>query len=334
MINRVNVSSNKLVGEDLLKLPNVHYEKNSDYRFEELNEGLFIAGVFDELQRIMKANFSDFEFFIFTNHKKDALPESIHVKSNKRKVLFYFSDESGKDPRPYAKHYFAIFKAYIGDRFNSGNIFPIQIGYVKDVPAFLPVKPIMERTYNVFFRGNLNKNRIDFFRNLAGFKWLLPPQRIFNGELYRKVLLKTQDDFSGKFPDSILMFNSSFKSGFSTEKYGEILSESKIVLCPKGYDMTECFRHFEGMRAGCVIVSERLPNTAFYRGSPIIEIDDWKQGMATVKELLNDPERLKALQAQMIEWWETRCSEQATAKYVHERINSLLDNTHGKSAKD
>ncbi len=334
-IKRVDVSSKKIVGGDLFEYPNVHYDKNSDYRFEDLNEGVFISRVFEELQRLMKETFFDFEFFIFSNHKKKVLPESIQVKSSKKKILLYFSDELGKDPRPYSQHYFAIFKAYIGDRYGStGNVFPIQIGYVKDVPVFRPIKPIENRKYNVFFRGNLNKNRIDFFRNISGLKWLFPAQRFFRGELYRNLLLKTKVDFSSKFPDSILMFNSSFKSGYTLEKYGEILSESKIVLCPKGYDMTECFRHFEGMRAGCVILSERLPNTEFYRGSPILEIDDWGEGIAIVKKLLANPEQMQRIQKQMIEWWENRCSESATARYVSERIAGLLNAENGNATKD
>ncbi|WP_439481804.1 hypothetical protein [Cyclobacterium plantarum] len=311
-------------GNELFQLPNVHYENNSDYKFDDLNEGLFIMRIFAELQNLMRDDFFNYEFFIFSNHQIDSLPESIHLKSNKKKVLFYFSDEFGKDPGPYSNHYFAIFKAYIGDSFNFKNVFPIQIGYVKDVPSFLPIKPISKRKHNIFFRGNLNKNRIDLYRNLSPLKFLIPSKNILHAELYRKILLRIKDDFSRYYLNSIIIFNSSFKSGFSTEKYGKILSESKIVLCPKGYDMTECFRHFEAMRAGCVIISEKLPNTDFYKGSPIIEVDNWKEGLSIAKKLLNDPAQLQKIQDKMLVWWENKCSEKATALYVKEKIDSIL----------
>ncbi|WP_162417073.1 glycosyltransferase family 47 protein [Cyclobacterium roseum] len=309
---------------ELFKLSNVHYESNSDYQFDELNEELFISRIFEELQMIMKDDFFNYVFFIFSNHKLNSIPDSVNVKSDKKKILFYFSDEYGKDPSPYSNHYFAIFKAYIGDRFKGGNIFPIQIGYVKDVPHFSPVKPVLKRKYNVFFRGNLNKNRIDLYRNLSSYKYLIPSERILNSEVYRKILLKLKNDFSNYFSNSIIIFNNSFKSGFTTAEYGEILAESRIVLCPKGYDMTECFRHFESMRAGCVIISEKLPKTDFYSGSPIIEVDNWKEGLIIAKQLLNDPGRLVEIQGKVMEWWEKKCSERATANYVNEKIKSLL----------
>lgn len=312
-------------GKDLFQLSNVHYETNSDYGFEELNEALFISRVFEELQVIMREKFYDFEFYIFSNHKKKVFPESIHLKSDKKKILFYFSDESGKDPTPYASQYFAIFKAYIGDNVGAKNIFPVQIGYVGEVPEPPNVKPVLDRKYNVFFRGNLNKNRIDFLRNLSRFKFLLPAQSIFNGEFYRNLLLKFNSDFSQNFSASIIIFNSAFKSGFTTEKYGKIIADSKIVLCPKGYDMTECFRHFEAMRAGCVIISEKLPKTEFYSGSPIFEVENWKEGLEIAKRLLGDPILLKQTQIKVMDWWKYKCSEKATAKYVNDKIMSLIN---------
>jgi hypothetical protein len=301
---------------------NIFFDENSEFSYENLNESLFIEILFKNLTEIMQEEFSQYDFFVFSNHKSDKLPQSISYQSERKKVLLYFSDESGEDPSPYSDGYYSIFKAYIGTNAYAPNVFPLPIGYVKEVPQ-LPVKPIQERSYNVFYRGNLNSNRIDFYRNFSRFKYFLPskPNR-FHG-FYRKLLLNIQSDFSSYFPESIIFFNNSFKGGFTPQQYGKILAESKIVLCPKGFDRTESFRHFEAMRAGCILISERLPNTEFYKGSPIIEIDNWKKGLSVVKDLLADIPKMEALQRETISWWENKCSERSTAEYMWRKLNDL-----------
>jgi hypothetical protein len=315
----------------LFGLTNVSIEDKSDYKFEQLNESKFIENLIAELRIVLQDRFDDFEFFIYSNHRvnkrnpdsgTDIMPPSGNLKSDKKKILLYFSDERGLDPSSFSDQYFAIFKSYIGMKAVARNVFPLALGYVNAVPEF-PVKPIKGRKYNVFFRGNLNMNRINFYRIFSRWGFLLPSESILTHDYYRKFLLKFRSDFSSFFPKSIIIFNNGFKAGFSPEKYGEVLSDSKIVLCPKGFFMTECFRHFEAMRAGCVIISEPLPDTPFYANSPLIQVNDWVEGLDIVKELLNDDNRLEEIHQQTIAWWKEKCSEKATAKYIFTRIKEL-----------
>ena len=315
----------------LFGLTNVSIEDKSDYRFEELNESKFIKIVIDELRGFLKERFDEFEFFIYSNHRVnkkdpdtgvDIMPPSGDLKSNKKKILLYFSDERGLDPSWFSEKYFAIFKCYIGEKAIAGNVFPLALGYVNAVPEF-PNKPIKNRKYNVFFRGNLNMNRINFYRIFSKWRFLLPSENTLTHDYYRKFLLKLGSDFSSFFSKSIIIFNNGFKAGFSPEKYGEVLSDSKIVLCPKGYFMTECFRHYEAMRAGCVIISEPLPNTDFYANSPIIQVQDWSEGCEVVKKLLKDQKRLDEIHRNTLLWWKEKCSEKATAQYIVNKIENL-----------
>mgnify|MGYP001628136024 FL=1 len=87
--------------------------------------------------------------------------------------------------------------------------------------------------------------------------------------------------------------------------------------------MTECFRHFEAMRAGCVIISEPLPDTPFYKDSPLIQIKDWNEGCKVVEDLLNDESKLEEIHRKTLSWWKEKCSEQATAQYIIENIEKL-----------
>lgn len=301
---------------------NVKYDENSEFSWEELNESNFVRETLVQLRLLMGSDFENYYFYVFSNHNSGRIPNSLTHVTSKKKVLIYVSDEIGSDPSKYAKSYYAIFKAYVGIGDFAPNVFPFPLGCVNGVPSF-DIEPINNRRYNLFFRGNLNTNRLDFYRTFSPFSFLFPPKRILSHNLYKKFLLWFQTDFKNIFPSSIIMFNNSFKGGYTPNEYGKILSESKIVLSPRGFNSTECFRLYEAMRAGCIIISERLPDVIFYQNSPIIQINSWKDGLRIAKELLNDEERMQLLQQKTIEWWESMCSERATATYVMSKLNLL-----------
>src|SRR5690606_24907577 len=151
----------------LLGRENIHYDTNSSFTFDQLNESHFIEKLFDNLIPILGDSFEEYEFWIFSNpYPKRISPESADSPSDRKKVLLYFSDESGTDPETLSNNYFAIFKSYMTMGAKSPNVFPLALGYVRGVPEFLPLN-INERKYNVFFQGNLNKNRIDFYRTFS-----------------------------------------------------------------------------------------------------------------------------------------------------------------------
>lgn len=47
------------------------------------------------------------------------------------------------------------------------------------------------------------------------------------------------------------------------------------------------------MRLGCVVISAPLPPNRFYRGGPILELDDWSKLLPVVRDLLADPGELQ-----------------------------------------
>ena len=305
------------------KYPNIHYDKHSLYPFQELNESVYIEAVLDHLVEIFGSKFSRYEFIVYSNHgPANPPPESMNCHSPKKKVLLYFSDEHGVDPSPFSGSYHAIFKSYIGTAKEASNIFPLPLGLVKDVPSY-PVIPINERKINVFFSGNLNLNRVTLYKSLTSLGRLFP-ERILSSALGIEFLVKIKRDFSKRFPDSLILFNNGFKSGLTPSTYGETLSQSKVILCPRGYFSTECFRHYEALRAGCVIISERLPDNHLYKNSPIIQVDNWNDGLRQADKLLADKEKLNQLSQHGLDWWENVFSEKAAANYVADRLKTLL----------
>ena len=305
----------------LLGHKNLHYEQNSHYPFYELNESEFIKKIFVELREMMGISFFDYEFFIFSNHDVSKKPHSVNFHSEKKKVLLYFSDEQGQNPKDFSDEYFAIFKSYLPKETALPNVFPLSLGYVKDVPE-VAVVPFEERVYNVFFSGNLNTNRIDFYRSLSCLKYLIPSKKFVFKSLCN-LLLKTKSDFSNYFPDSIIKFNGKFRSGLNPLKYGEILVHSKVALCPKGFSSPECFRHYESIRAGCIVISEKLPDNELYRNSPIIQVENWDQGLEIVRGLLKNENKMKEIHLKTLAWWENKLSERATANYITHCLLSL-----------
>jgi len=74
------------------------------------------------------------------------------------------------------------------------------------------------------------------------------------------------------------------------------------------------------MRAGCVLISDPLPETRLYRDAPIIRITNWQRLEETVSQLLRSPERMLELQRLTLAWWEDVCSEKATAAYIRAQL--------------
>lgn len=300
---------------------NIHYETRSRYPFEELNESEFIEKIFRYLVQDFQSGFSEYDFYIFSNHDINIIPESSTFSNGRKKVLLYFSEERGEDPVHLSEKYHAIFKSYIPEVSSSANVFPLALGYVKGVEE-LPIKPIRDRKYNVFFRGNLNESRLPFYKSFSILSRLLP-DTLKGKRFLIKYLVKWKSDYSHYFPNSIIYFNNSFKSGFTPSEYAEVLTDSKIVLCPAGFSSSECFRHYEAMRAGCVIVSERLPDNELYADSPIIQISDWQEGLKIAEELIQNPVEMQNLQDKAVSWWKDRWSEKATANYIKRKLLEL-----------
>lgn len=314
---------------------NVSVDEASAYAWADLNETQFLTAFFEHLQAVMGEAFDTYRFFILCSHDPKAVPRSATV-AHERKVLIILSEETGV-PRPdLADDYLAVFKGYLSAEGQRPNLLAFNIGYVRGVPV-APAGPIGERDVDVFFSGNLNINRRDLYRALHPvLRWL--PGALMYSRLGRKILnrlpLAARADFSRRFARAYIRFTSGFKEGLDLASYGRMLGQSKIALCPKGFHSTETFRHLESMRAGTVVISEPLPDTHFYRGSPIQQVPNWTAGLALADRLLADPERLRRLQAETLAWWDTVCSELATARYVAAKLTALDPAVHPEANLD
>jgi hypothetical protein len=175
----------------------------------------------------------------------------------------------------------------------------------------LPVVPIEQRTVDVFFAGSIEHGNTLRDR--------VSPKRRSRREMLaavRRLALSRPD----------LQLDIRATSGFdasaagSPGAYSRALMDSRVCLAPRGTSI-ETFRVFEGLRAGCVVVTERLPRHWFYDGAPVIQIERWS-GLEEML-VLDEPAELRELHARALAWWRDRCSEAALGRFMAERLNSL-----------
>lgn len=309
---------------------NVFLDPASEFAWDELNETAFLETFFQSLKERMGSDFADYRFYIFSTYSVVATPKSLDINFP-RKILIMITDESPSIPLQLQKHYLAIFKAYLPYELKNSNIFPFSVAFVREVPKLGPI-PILARPIDIFFSGGFHQGRYSLYEEFHPFFRHLPKplkgkgSHLFNRPRLSKLLTKfLPKDFSEESDGfrSVIKFTDGFKRGFSPEQYGKLLTESKIVLCPGGYKSPETFRHIEAIRAGAIVISEKLPDTHFYRGAPYVIVGDWTEGLKTARGILLNPELQQTLQQKGIAWYENVCSEWATAKYVQSKINEI-----------
>jgi glycosyl transferase family 1 len=114
----------------------------------------------------------------------------------------------------------------------------------------------------------------------------------------------------------------------SPADYSRRLMDARVCLAPRGTSV-ETFRVFEGLRCGCVVVSDRLPAHRFYAGGPIVQLDRWRDLERALAPVLDDPAELRRRHASARAWWRERCSEDAVGRFMAEHLNALGDGRGG-----
>lgn len=199
-------------------------------------------------------------------------------------------------------------------------VFPIPLGYYNQRP--LPIKPFWQRTYDLYYSGSLVNDPLP--------RW--SPKALFGTPKSRSRQLMAQalGQFAQRYPhyrisqdDLIPSFNHTPSVAATRPEdhpYSRNMMDMRICLVPRGSSL-ETFRFFEGLRYGCVLVTEQLPDYWFYRGAPIRRIDRWSQLEGVLLDLLSHPEALETLHYQSLAWWNLVCSETAIAGYMAQQLD-------------
>jgi hypothetical protein len=185
----------------------------------------------------------------------------------------------------------------------------LPMGYCRQEPV--PFVPLEERPYLVSFAGSLDNVEAHplSYQGLAN--W---PKR-----QARLALLAALRRLERELPPSAvhLRLTASFAASLAEagEGYAAMMMHTRICVCPRGTRM-ETFRIHEGLRFGCIVISQRLPDFWFFRGSPVIQLDDWAELPGIVQALRADPERMRRLHEESLRWWREVCSPSAVAAHA------------------
>ena len=181
----------------------------------------------------------------------------------------------------------------------------------------LPLTDFDARRTAVFFAGSLERMQRS---RLSPRRWLRMPKSVA-----RQEMLDALAEYQRRRPEVPvnLRLTPSFASTTRADaaRYSRELMDARVCLAPRGTN-AETYRFFEGLRYGCVVVTERLPPTGFYAGAPAIVVDRWRDLPDILERLLDDPAELRRRHQRSLAWWRDRCSEAATGALMAERVDA------------
>lgn len=304
-----------MTGPDFCARWNVlHQELGTEWG--ELLEAAYLQRFFQHLEALLGDRFQKIRFLIINqNSRWSRIDPAIRGEDV---VLIWLADEAGSIPYDFSSKFRLILKSYWPLRGPVLNMHPFPLCGSSAVLRKESV-PFEERRTKVFFSGNLNANRIDFYRQFT--RWGRRPSRNLT-PFFRKLIMKginhflsgrIPSDFSSAFPGSEIRFTKGFQQGHTPGEFAARLADAKIALCPPGFTSNETIRHCEAMSLGCVVISAPLPLNSLYAGSPMVQINQWRELHSTILNLIEKPDRLEAIARSTREWWNHHCSPEALA---------------------
>jgi hypothetical protein len=192
----------------------------------------------------------------------------------------------------------------------------IPLGFHSQEP--LPVLPMRERKLDTFFAGDIQNQ---FARNDYRF-WTSTSKIQARRQLW-SVLKKLRADPEWRIEFSDTSDDDNRRADFAFGSYSERMQHSRICVAPRG-SMAETYRLYEGLRAGCLVICNRLPPLPFLQDAPILVVDDWKELPSLLKRYARDIDALEQFSAAGQRWWDERCGEKAFAAVLAEQLNQRL----------
>ena len=186
----------------------------------------------------------------------------------------------------------------------------IPLGYARQ--RHLPIRPLTSRRKLIWFAGSLHNAQVpalSLYPRLANIPKLHA----------RRTLVATLSRLKATRPDwpIELQVNPTYQASQSAtgKDYAEQLMDTRICVAPRG-TTAETHRFFEAMRAGCVVVSQELPDFWFYRSAPAIRLHRWTELEPLVERLLAEPDRMEELHEGALQWWQTVAGPKAMADMI------------------
>lgn len=288
---------------------------------EAHGETVFLGRIFKALEDRMGSGFHRLTFVVHRRAFGEFAGKPIRLDpGGPDRVLIVIADEREVFPCEEFRSYRAVFRSYGAPAGGDSGIHAFPVGYLNAAGLAEPVE-IERRTITAFFSGYLNRNRLDLYKQFRPV-WWLPKRNLSKNKYVREIARRAVEKLTRErsFPDAIpggrIAFTEWFGKGLAPDEYARTLANTKIAICPPGFESHETIRHWEAMRLGCVVISAPLPPNRFYKDSPIFQLEDWSELKPLLEDLLANPDKLLARHQATADWWNGVCSESAVADYM------------------
>jgi hypothetical protein len=212
-------------------------------------------------------------------------------------IVFSTSDEQHQHPISdhLQENVSFVFKNYYPNEGAADRrVFPLPLGYLTNFTGNNST-PINNRYFDYSFSGTINMSGRE--------------------KMYQQ-LEQRKNDGRQKF----CQITNGWGRGLSMEEYSQLLSNTKIALCPSGYVSKESFRIFEAARCGCVLLVDSIPSRLWYYDAfPGIVVHDWSD-LSIIETLLSDQSRLSELSKKTSEWYDRCITPSSVANYIMHTI--------------
>lgn len=200
-------------------------------------------------------------------------------------------------------------------------VYALPVGYGK--LDDLPIKPLTDRAYDLYFSGSVDNRTYPFWKPE---RWLQTPKGIARREMAAAAegLARRRPDLAVELDLMAAYAPNLEASGKGTPRpsYSEEMMDTRVCLVPRGTTL-ETARLYEGLRSGCVVVTDVLPDRWYLGGVPALQLRRWRDLPRVVEPVLDDPARLQALQDAGLRWWTERASEAPVGLYVARTLLAL-----------
>lgn len=184
----------------------------------------------------------------------------------------------------------------------------IPLGYQSQL--VVPQRAMADRTLDMFFAGDVAS---PFQR--SDYRYWIPPSKTVTRRQLWRVLRELQATGDWRIQLNDVRPDEPEAAAALYQSYSERMMNSRICVAPRGSN-AESYRFYEGLRAGCLVLTSPFPDEPFLRSAPVIVVDDWRQLPALLRRYARNLDALEQYRAAGIRWWNEYCSEPVIAAEV------------------
>lgn len=180
----------------------------------------------------------------------------------------------------------------------------------------VPMKSMRERTRNYYFSGAIALGSDFGYRKFTNSPKIVARQSLVDA------VAKLERKYPALASDQAVKVHKQTSTGKLSDinAYAQRLMDSKICLAPRG-SVPDTWRFFEGLKSGCAVITNPLPDEWYYRGAPVIQLDSWDPLEETILALVADETRLEEMHIQSLTYWEEVCGERAVGRLLAQAIS-------------